>query len=87
MLADPVVLTGLYRRLLFSDIDKAFDTTWQSGLLYILPELEFLASLNKITASFLTERKLKVFVEGKFSAPRKIMAGVPQGSILAPYCT
>jgi hypothetical protein len=66
------------------DIEKAFDTTWHSGLLYKLSELEFLTHLIKLIASFLTDRKFKVLVEGKFSVPRKIAAGVPQGSVLFP---
>jgi hypothetical protein len=68
----------------FFDIEKAFDTTWHSGLLYKLSEFKFLTSLIKLLASFLTDRKFVVLVEGKFSAPRKIMAGVPQVSVLAP---
>jgi hypothetical protein len=51
---------------------------------YKLSELEFLTSLIKQIASFLTERKFKVLVEGEFSTPRKIAAGIPQGSVLAP---
>jgi hypothetical protein len=68
----------------FLDIAKVFDTTWHSGLLYKLSELEFSKSLNKLIASFLTCRKCKVLVEGEFSTPRKIEAGLPQGSALAP---
>jgi hypothetical protein len=45
-----------------------------------LSELEFLTSLIKLIASFLTDRKFEVLVEVEFSAP---VAGVPQGSVLA----
>jgi hypothetical protein len=69
---------------LFLDIEEAFDTTWHSGLLHILSELEFSTSLIKLIASFLANRKFKVLVEGEFSTPRKIAAGVPQGFVLAP---
>jgi hypothetical protein len=68
----------------FLDIEKAFDTTWYPGLLYKLSELWFLARLIKLTSSFLTNIRFKVSVEGELSSPRKIVAGVPQGSILAP---
>jgi hypothetical protein len=51
----------------FLDIEKAFDTTRHSGLLHKLSELEFLTSLNKLIASFLTGREFKVLVEGEFS--------------------
>jgi hypothetical protein len=48
-----------------------------------LSELEFLTNLIKLIDSFLTDRKFKVLVEGKFCTPRKLAAGVPQGSVLA----
>jgi hypothetical protein len=66
----------------FLDIKKAFDTIWCSGLLYKLSELEFSTSLIKLTA-FLADRKFEVLEKGELSTPRKIAAGVPQGSILA----
>jgi hypothetical protein len=68
----------------FLDIEKAFDPTWHPGLLYKLSELQFSTSLVKLIASFLTNRKFKVSVEGELSSPRKVAAGVPQGSALAP---
>jgi hypothetical protein len=77
-LADHVTLnfnSNVSMASLFLDIENAFDTTWYSGLLYKLPKLEF---------SFLTDRKVKVLGEGEFSTPRKIAAGVPQGSVRAP---
>jgi hypothetical protein len=40
------------------DIEEAFDTTWHSGLLYKLSELQFPISLIKLIASFLTEEIL-----------------------------
>jgi hypothetical protein len=51
--------------------------SWPSGLLYKLPELEFSTSLIKLIASFLTNRKFKVLVEGEFSTARELAAGVP----------
>jgi hypothetical protein len=68
----------------FFDNEKLFDKTWHSGLVHKLSELTFSTRLNKSNASFLTDRKLKVLVEGEFSTPRKIEAWVPQGSVLAP---
>jgi hypothetical protein len=44
----------------FLDIEKAFDTTWHSGLLYKLPKLEFSTSLIKLIGSFLSQRKFRV---------------------------
>jgi hypothetical protein len=65
-------------------IEKATDTTWHSGQLYKLSQLECSTSLIKLIAYFLTNRKFKASIEGEFSTPREIAAGVPQGSVLAP---
>jgi hypothetical protein len=65
------------------DIEKVFDTTWHPGLLYKQSELQLPISLIKLIASFLTNRNFKVSVDGKLSSPRKVAAGVPQGSVLA----
>jgi hypothetical protein len=54
------------------DIEKAFDTTWHLGLLYKLSELKYSISLNKFISSFLSQRKFRVLVESKMSAPRDI---------------
>jgi hypothetical protein len=87
-LADHVTLNfnnNMSTAAVFLDIDKAFDTIWHSGQLYKLSEM--LTSLIKLTTSFLTDRKFKVLEEFKFSTPRKIAAGVPQGSVHAQYYT
>jgi hypothetical protein len=68
---------------LFLDIEKAFDTTCNCVLLYKLSELEFSRSPIKLIASFLTDRKFKVLVEGEFSTSGEITIGVPQGSVFA----
>jgi hypothetical protein len=68
----------------FIDIEKAFDTTWHPGLLHMLSELQFPISLIKLNTSSITNRNFKISVEGELSSPRKVAAGVPQGSVLAP---
>jgi hypothetical protein len=68
-LADHVILNfnnNMSAVAVFLDIEKAFDTTWYSGLLYNLTELEFSTSLIKLIISFLTNRKFRVFVGGEF---------------------
>jgi hypothetical protein len=67
----------------FLDIEKTFDTTWHTGLLYKLSKLDFSVSLIKLISSFLYKRKFFVLVEGEMSTPRIMKAGVPQGSILS----
>jgi hypothetical protein len=68
----------------FLNVEKAYDTTWHSGLLYKLSELEFSTSPFKLIASFVTERNFKFFLEGEFCTPRKMATGVPQVSVLVP---
>jgi hypothetical protein len=68
----------------FLDIEKAFDTTWHSGLLYKLSKLEFSTSLIELIGSFLSQRNFRVSVEGEMSTSRVMQAGVPQGSVLYP---
>jgi hypothetical protein len=68
----------------FLDIERAFDTTWHSGLIYKLSKLEFLASFIKLIGSFLSQRKFRVSVDGEMSTPMIMQAGVPQGSVLSP---
>jgi hypothetical protein len=68
----------------FLDIEKAFDTTRQPGLLYKLSKLQFLTSCIKRIGSFLSQRKFRVSVEGEMSMPRSMQSGVPQGSVLSP---
>jgi hypothetical protein len=68
----------------FLDIEKDFNTTWNSSLLHKLSELEFSTSLIKQISSFLTERKFKILVAGELSMTRKIAAEVLQGSVLVP---
>jgi hypothetical protein len=71
---------------LFLDIMKAFSTTWHSGLLYKFPELEFSTSLIKLIASFLTDRKFEVLVEGEFFMPREIAVGCIEVPSFPQYC-
>jgi hypothetical protein len=66
------------------DIEKAFDTTWHSGLLYKSFKLEFSTSLIKFISSFLSQCKFSVSVEGEMSTPSEMRSEVPQGSVLSP---
>jgi hypothetical protein len=71
-LTDDVALNfNMSTAAVFLDIEEAFDTTWQSGLLYKLSKLEFSKSLIKLFGSFLSEIKFSVSVEGEISTTRK----------------
>jgi hypothetical protein len=60
----------------FLDIERAFDTTWHSGLLYKLSKLKFSTNLIKLIGSFLSQRKFRVSVEDQMPTP----SVMPQGS-------
>jgi hypothetical protein len=62
--------------VVFLDIEKAFDTTWHSGLLYKLSKLEFPTNLIKLIASLLTDRKFSLGRRGiLFCAKRNSGSG------------
>lgn len=67
------------------DIEKAFDSVWHDGLLHKLLSLKFPIWLVKIIQSYLSDRKSFVDFKGSHSDTYEIPAGVPQGSILAPF--
>jgi hypothetical protein len=67
----------------FLVIQKAFDITWDSGLLYKLSKLDSSSNLIVLLGSFLSQRKFRVSVEGEMSTPREMQAGVPQCSVLS----
>jgi retron-type reverse transcriptase len=66
----------------FLDIEKAFDTTWHTGLLYKLSKLDSSVCSSSLALFFI--RKFFVSVEGEMFTPRIMKARVPQGSILSP---
>jgi hypothetical protein len=82
-LADHVTLNfnnNMSTAAVFLDIEKAFDTAWNPGLLYKLSKLNFSTNLIKLISSFLSQRKFRGSVEGEMSTRRYMQAGVPQDS-------
>ena len=71
-------------RVIALDISKAFDKVWHSGLLHKLQSYGVKGPLLDIIASFLSNRKIKVVLDGAASSIYSINSGVPQGSILGP---
>jgi hypothetical protein len=55
----------------FLDIEKAFAKSWHSGLLYKWSELEFVAFLIKLIASFSLTENLNFRQKANFSHPEK----------------
>lgn len=67
------------------DIEKAFDSVWHDGLVFKLNALKFPPYLVKLAKSYLADRKAFVNFQGSNSKAFIVPAGVPQGSILAPF--
>merc|ERR1712002_391403 len=65
------------------DISKAFDRVWHGGLLSKIPHYG-LSPISKVIESFLTNRQIRVLLDGSHSSWHNINSGVPQGSVLAP---
>jgi Reverse transcriptase (RNA-dependent DNA polymerase) len=72
-----------YTLTAFLDIEKAFDKVWLPGLKFKPTKLQISDYLLAIIFSFLNNRNFAVKINKSLSPPEKILAGVPQGSILA----
>jgi hypothetical protein len=66
------------------DIGKSLDTILYPGLLHKLSKLKFSINLIKLICLLLSQRKVRVSVEGAMYLymPRDMKAGVSQGSVL-----
>ena len=80
------LLTGLVLLKLYValDISKAFDRVWHAGLLHKLKSYGISGQIFSLISSFLSNRLLCVFLDGKSSQEYPVNAGVPQGSVLGP---
>ena len=70
--------------LIYLDFSKAFDRVPHFRLLSKLENLGIKGKLLNVIKDFLTNRKFRVSVEGKFSTFKAILSGIPQGSVLGP---
>ena len=66
------------------DISKPFDRVWHAGLLHKLKSYGISGQIFGLISSFLSNRRLRVVLDGKSSQEYPVNAGVPQGSILGP---
>ena len=66
------------------DISKAFDRVWHAGLLHKLKSYGISGQIFSLISSFLSNRQLRVVLDGKSSQEYPVNVGVPQGSILGP---
>ena len=66
------------------DISKAFDRVWHAGLLHKLKSYGISGQIFGLISSFLSNRRLRVVLDGNSSQEYPVNAGVPQGSIFGP---
>ena len=71
-------------RAVVLDISKAFDRVWHAGLLHKLKSYGISGQIFGLIFSFLSNRRLRVVLDGTSSQEYPVNAGVPQGSILGP---
>ena len=69
---------------LFLDVSSAFDKVWHAGLLAKLYQVGIEDKCHDMMASYLSNRKQTVVVNGSKSNLVNVKAGVPQGSRLGP---
>ena len=70
--------------VLYFDFCKAFDTVPHYRLLAKLESYGITGSILEIVRDFLSNRRMRVVVGGKFSSYCDVISGVPQGSVLGP---
>ena len=66
------------------DISKAFDRVWHAGLLHKLKSYGISGQIFGLISSFVSNKRLRVVLDEKFSQEYPVNAGVAQGSILGP---
>ena len=66
------------------DISKAFDRAWHAGLLHKLKSYGISGQTSGLISSILSNRRLRVVLDGKSSQEYPVNAGVPQGFIYSP---
>ena len=66
------------------DVSKAFERVWNTGLLHKINSYGMSGQLFGLIYSFLSNRRLWVVLNRKYSQEYPVNAGVLQGSILGP---
>ena len=66
------------------DISKVFDRVWHAGFIHKLKSYGISGQIFGPISSFLSNRRLRVVLDGKSSQEYPVNAGVLQGSILDP---
>ena len=75
---------GRRTAVLALDIAGAFDRVWHAALVERLRAVGVGGAMLDLLRHYLHDREMRVVHSGQLSAPQKIVAGVPQGSVLGP---
>ena len=70
--------------ILYFDFSKAFDRVPHYRLISKLESIGIRGRVLSVIKDFLSNRTLKVCVNGKYSMTKEVLSGVPQGSVLGP---
>lgn len=76
----------LHTIAVFFNLTKAYDMTWQYGVVRKLHEFGMRGHLPEFIRGFMTNRKIKVRVGNVLSEPVEVPEGTPQGSVLSCTC-
>jgi hypothetical protein len=68
---------------IFLDVAQAFDKVWHHGLEFKL-QRDLPKQYFELLKFYINDRYFRVRQEGEYSKLKKILAGVPQGSVLVP---
>ena len=71
-------------RVVALHVSKTFDRVWHADLLHKLKSYGISGRIFGLISFFLSNRQLRVFLDGKSSQEQPVNVGVPQGSILGP---
>ena len=71
-------------KIIALDISKAFDRVWHPALLSKVSSYGIDSSFITWLSNFLSNRHLRVVIDGVSSRTYPLQAGVPQGSVLSP---
>jgi len=67
------------------DLKKAYDSVWHDALIHKLIKYKYPLYLIKLIQSYLAGRTAFVSINNSVSELFRILAGVPQGSVIAPH--